>query len=117
MPVYDYLCAQCGPFTDMRPMAESDRSKECPTCGKKAPRALLTAPYLAAMPVERRLAHVTNERSATTPQTLSGSRQSHGAGCNCCSAKSLRSDKRARGAANGSAVKSFAARRPWMISH
>jgi hypothetical protein len=24
MPVYDYLCAKCGPFTDMRPMVESD---------------------------------------------------------------------------------------------
>ncbi len=22
MPVYEYLCDACGPFTDMRPMAE-----------------------------------------------------------------------------------------------
>ena len=24
MPVYEYLCNDCGPFTDMRPMAECD---------------------------------------------------------------------------------------------
>ena len=24
MPVYDYLCADCGPFTMLRPMAEFD---------------------------------------------------------------------------------------------
>ena len=26
MPVYEYLCNDCGPFTDMRPMAECDDS-------------------------------------------------------------------------------------------
>src|SRR5271157_6606695 len=64
MPVYDYQCTRCGPFTDMRPMAEADRSHQCPTCGADAPRAYLTAPYLAAMSRERRLAHAANERSA-----------------------------------------------------
>ena len=24
MPVYDYLCDRCGPFTEMKPMAEAD---------------------------------------------------------------------------------------------
>ncbi len=47
MPVYDYLCAKCGPFTDMRPMVESSLPLGCPGCGKKAPRAFLTAPYFA----------------------------------------------------------------------
>src|SRR5579864_8884775 len=83
MPVYDYLCVRCGPFTDMRPMAKCELPHKCPECGKKAPRAFLIAPYFAAMSADRRLAHETNERSASAPRTLSGSR--HGKGCSCCS--------------------------------
>lgn len=116
MPVYDYLCDRCGSFTDMRPMAESDLPRECPLCGKDAPRAFLTAPYLAAMSTERRLAHSTNERSASSPRVLSASKTAHGGGCSCCSGKSLRYEKSARGGA-GSTTKGFPARRPWMISH
>jgi putative FmdB family regulatory protein len=112
MPVYDYLCGRCGPFTEMRPMAESDRPHDCPSCGKAAPRAFLNAPYCAAMSAERRFAHATNERSADAPQRLSDLKNAHGAGCGCCSGKSLRKSRRAR---NG--AKSFPASRPWMISH
>ena len=115
MPVYDYLCVRCGPFTDMRPMADCDRPHACPKCGRKAPRAYLTAPYCTALPAERRLAHATNERSASAPQRLSdmtaGAKaqgKGHGRGCGCC--KPLRPGKRAT-------VKGFAAKRPWMISH
>ena len=67
MPVYDYLCERCGPFTEMRPMAECDVPQRCPRCGRAAPRAFLTAPYFAAMSAERRSAHATNERSAHAP--------------------------------------------------
>jgi putative FmdB family regulatory protein len=117
MPVYDYLCGQCGPFTDMRPMAECELSGACPTCGNDAPRAYLTAPYLAMMSGERRLAHATNERSASAPRALSDLTRAHGSGCRCCSGKSLRPDKRTRGDSNGTDPKSFPARRPWMLSH
>jgi putative FmdB family regulatory protein len=112
MPVYDYLCARCGPFTEMRPMAECDLPHDCPKCRKAAPRAFLTAPYFAAMSAERRSAHATNERSASAPQLLSDVKRTHGAGCGCCSGKSLRATKRSR---NG--AKSFPKSRPWMISH
>jgi putative FmdB family regulatory protein len=116
MPVYDYLCARCGPFTDMRPMAECDLPHACPECGKDAPRAFLTAPYLAAMSSARRVAHATNERSASEPKTLSASRRTHGSGCRCCSG--MRPSSAAKGAAgNGAAAKGFPARRPWMLSH
>jgi putative FmdB family regulatory protein len=112
MPVYDYLCERCGSFTDMRPMAECDEPKECPRCGGEAPRAFLTAPYFAAMSAERRSAHATNERSAHAPATLSQMKASHGAGCSCCTGKSMRRTKRGK---NG--AKSFPGSRPWMISH
>ncbi len=43
MPVYEYL-NECGPFTDMRPMAECDAPLACPRCGSSSPRVILTAP-------------------------------------------------------------------------
>ncbi len=109
MPVYDYLCDRCGPFTAMRPMAECDASNDCPGCGSTAERAFLTAPHLATMSTERRVAHATNERSAHAP-AASSSR--HGPGCSCCKGPMTRRSVRGR---NG--AKSFPASRPWMISH
>jgi len=113
MPVYDYECRSCGPFTDVRPMSECDAASRCPACGFQAPRAFLTPPNLATMSGERRRAHATNERSAHAPQNLAGFKAKHGAGCACCSGK-LSNRKVARGK-NG--AKSFPSSRPWMISH
>ena len=113
MPVYDYLCSGCGPFTEMRPMTECDAPQACPECGGLAPRAFLTAPYFATMSKERRLAHATNERSAHAPQGLAEFKARHRAGCACCSGKlSARAVKRGK---NG--AKAFPSSRPWMISH
>jgi putative FmdB family regulatory protein len=111
MPVYEYLCNDCGPFTDIRPMAECEAPLDCPGCGVESPRVLLTAPYFATMSAERRKAHATNERSAHAPQRSSDTK--HGAGCGCCGGKkSMRYTRRGK---NGS--KSFPTARPWMISH
>ena len=55
MPTYEYLCDDCGPFTDLRPMAESDLPHDCPHCGDAAPRAYLTAPYMSGLSTERRM--------------------------------------------------------------
>ena len=112
MPVYEYLCADCGPFTDLRPMSEYDAPMQCPGCGVLAPRAFLTAPYFSCMSTERRLAHATNERSAHAPQRLADMTAKHGAGCSCCGGPSSRKVKRGKGGA-----KSFPGSRPWMISH
>ena len=64
MPVYEYLCNDCGPFTDMRPMSECDEPQDCPQCAGEAPRVILTAPNFFCMPSDKRKAHATNERSA-----------------------------------------------------
>jgi len=116
MPFYDYLCQRCGPFTEVRPMAESADPQACPECGKSAPRAFLTAPYCSAISAELKVAHATNERSASAPKSLSGLRQSHGSGCGCCSGRSL-SSKARKNAGDGAAAKSYPGRRPWMLSH
>jgi hypothetical protein len=98
-------------------MADSALPHECPGCGEEAPRAFLTAPYLAAMTADRRHAHATNERSASSPRAFSALKRTHGSGCGCCSGKSLRYDNGAGGDKSGSNTKGFPARRPWMISH
>ena len=82
MPVYDYDCAQCGPFTATRPMADSAAPLDCPDCGVAAPRAFFTAPAVAGMDAGRRSAMASNERSAGD-QSMS---KSHAAGCGCCAA-------------------------------
>ncbi|WP_426314431.1 FmdB family zinc ribbon protein [Methylobacterium fujisawaense] len=105
MPVYDYACEACGPFTVMRPMAEFRDPHDCPDCGSSSQRAFLTAPRIAGMDAGLRAAHATNERSRHAPRR-SGS---HGAGCGCCSPKKT--------AAAPAAAKSFPSARPWMISH
>jgi putative FmdB family regulatory protein len=113
MPVYEYLCNDCGPFTNMRPMAECDEPDDCPACGTEAPRVILTAPRFSTMSNSKRQAHATNERSANAPKTLSEYKSSsHGAGCGCCSGKPSRLMNKTRGGA-----KSFPTSRPWMISH
>lgn len=39
MPVYEYLCAQCGTSTDrILPHARADDPGECPACGAEALR-------------------------------------------------------------------------------
>ena len=112
MPVYDYECARCGPFTDMRPMAECEMPCACPDCGASAPRAFLTAPHFSTLSAERRRAHATNERSAHAPKTSAEFKAAHGAGCACCTGRAGRMVQRGK---RGS--KSFPASRPWMISH
>ena len=111
MPVYDYHCDACGPFTEMRPMAEYDLPQTCPKCGRDAPRAL-SVPHFASMPEGRRRAFAINERSAHAPQHLAEYRSKHGADCSCCTGKKIRG---ARYGKDG--TKSFPAGRPWMISH
>jgi len=112
VPVYEYLCNDCGPFTDMRPMAEYDAPQDCPHCAVQAPRVILTAPRFSCMPAEKRKSHAINERSANAPKTLNEYKASHGPGCGCCSTKPSRLVTKTR-----SGAKSFPTARPWMISH
>ena len=112
MPVYEYLCEGCGPFTQMRPMAESELPSECPDCAATAQRVILTAPYCSSLSAESRTAHAKNEGSANAPRSLSSLKQEHGAGCACCSSRSSRFTRRGKGGS-----KSFPTSRPWMISH
>ncbi len=70
MPLYDYACEGCGPFRDWQPMSAASAPVECPTCGVPAPRAI-TAPYIANMNPNSRIAHQRNEMSADAPEVMS----------------------------------------------
>jgi putative FmdB family regulatory protein len=87
MPVYEYLCNDCGPFKDMRPMSECDLPQDCPHCESEAPRVIMTAPNFFCMPSDKKKAHATNERSANAPKTVAEYKASHGPGCGCCSSE------------------------------
>lgn len=113
MPVYEYMCDACGPFTDIRPMSEFDLPQPCETCGASAPRVILTAPAFSCLPTSTRVAHATNERSRDAPKTLAEYKASHGPGCGCCSPK--RPQRLVTKTKSG--AKGFPTARPWMISH
>lgn len=104
MPVYEYACPHCGPFEELRPMAEFQVPQPCPSCGAPAPRVVLTAPGLALMEAGRRTAFATNERSSHAPRQIGG----HGPNCGCSAHG---------GRKRPAAAKSFPSARPWMISH
>ena len=113
MPVYEYMCDACGPFTDMRPMAEFERPQPGETWGAQSPRVILTAPNFSCLPASTRIAHATNERSKSAPKTVGEYKASHGANCGCCSGKRpSRLTTRTKSGAKG-----FPTARPWMISH
>ena len=63
MPTYEYMCEMCGPFTQLRPMAECELPSACPECGTRAPRVLLTAPGCLTMSAEARQAGAKYERN------------------------------------------------------
>ncbi|MCQ0987030.1 FmdB family zinc ribbon protein [Jiella marina] len=110
MPFYDYACDDCGPFTSLRPMAQASEPCDCPACGESARRVILTAPRLSIMDGAKRSAFATNEQSANAPKLAS---KGHGAGCSCCGP----ARPKAATTAAPLAAKSFAGKRPWMISH
>jgi putative FmdB family regulatory protein len=112
MPLYEYLCDDCGPFADSRPMAEYNDPQACPECRAISPRALLTAPRLACLSTTTRTAFAANERSAHAPQTLDAYKAKHGPGCGCCSSRKGRAVNKTK-----SGAKTFPTARPWMISH
>jgi len=116
MPTYDYACPDCGGFEALRSLAQRGEPCACPDCGTGAPRVFVAAPRLACLDGATRRAHETNERASHAPRSSrdgSYGRLRHPAGCGCCAGSST------RGATvrNADGSKSFAGKRPWMISH
>jgi putative FmdB family regulatory protein len=74
MPNYDYLCADCGPFTAFKPIARYQEPEPCPACAASAPRTILTAPAVAG---------ISSGGGESKPAWLSGMKR-HPSSCACC---------------------------------
>src|SRR6266702_1067428 len=109
MPIYDYCCDTCGPFTAIRRVAERDTACTCPACDAPAQR-MLSLPALSLMPAAVLAGHRINERAAPAPQRSGEYRHRHGPGCGCGS-------KASAGATTPGSLKTNLGGRPWMISH
>ena len=74
MPLYEFNCAECGPFTELRRLSECDMPMECPTCAAPASR-MISAPRLAIMAKNNRTAWERNEKSAHEPRLVKAGHQ------------------------------------------
>jgi putative FmdB family regulatory protein len=74
MPLYDYECTACGPFTEFGSMAAFAAPQACPTCGAASGRNLMASPSLKPEPVSTATAL---RRAGITPSR-------HPAACGCC---------------------------------
>ncbi len=115
MPVYDYLCDECGPREFHRAYDDRDKPLCCDSCDSMLRRVWLSAPRQSVVSSHTRHAMSTNERASNEPRMsrdMDAARGGHPPGCGCCSTgKSLSTVTAANGA------KSFPTKRPWMISH
>ncbi len=67
MPLYNYSCADCGPFRAWQSMSNAAEPVACPTCAGLAAR-MVSAPFVANMDPHNRIAHQRNEKSAHEPR-------------------------------------------------
>lgn len=81
MPIYDYACDACGPFTALRPMAQFRDPCACPECGGGAARTILGAPALLSGHAGGRATYAATEPSESPSRPAS---MAHPAGCGCC---------------------------------
>lgn len=118
MPTYDYECPRCGLFEAVRSIADRNLPGSCGECGAETHRVMVAAPQLAMMPSDQRIAFSTNELASHEPKHSSNYR--HPSGCSCCKPSVTKKEADVGGKRDltrTATVKSFANKRPWMISH
>jgi putative FmdB family regulatory protein len=106
MPVYEYNCDECGPFTKLRGLDQSSAPANCPECGVSSPK-IFSVINLRAMRPENRIAWERNERSANAPHVC-GSGCSHGR---------IKAAARAEGDKPALQQSTKRNSRPWMLGH
>ncbi|OCC03195.1 hypothetical protein BA190_19615 [Labrys sp. WJW] len=79
MPLYNYVCDDCGPFDEWVPMADAGKACACPTCSEPGQRDV-AAPQLSLMNGTLRRALTRSEKSGTEPKVV---KKAHLAGCGC----------------------------------
>jgi len=76
MPLYEFNCDECGPFTELRRVSECDMPAECPVCNHEASR-MISVPRLAIMEKNNRTAWERNEKSAHEPRRAKKTADDH----------------------------------------
>ena len=69
MPIYDFVCGDCGGFEQRRPFAEASNPTTCPSCGKEA-RRVYSMPGTRKMPAGLSKAMDRAEGSAYEPEVV-----------------------------------------------
>ena len=106
MPVYEYSCEECGPFTKLRGFDQSGEPANCPDCGALSPK-VFSVIHLRAMRPENRKAWERNERSAHAPHVC-------GAGCSHQQPSSKKNRPGEKPVMQASSKRNS---RPWMLGH
>jgi len=106
MPVYEYNCEECGPFTKLRGLDQSSHPANCPECGASSPN-IFSVIHLRAMRPENRIAWERNERSAHAPHVC-------GSGC---SHDRVKPKNRISGDKPAMQASTKRNSRPWMLGH
>ncbi len=106
MPVYEYNCDECGPFTKLRGIDQSSAPANCPECGTSSPK-IFSVINLRSMRPENRTAWERNERCAHAPHVC-------GSGCSHGPAKPRATTPGEKPAMQASTKRNS---RPWMLGH
>jgi putative FmdB family regulatory protein len=70
MAIYEYQCAQCGPFETRQPIGTAPSRVDCPECGDTS-RRVFTMPHLSLMSKELGAAYERAERTRDEPEVVS----------------------------------------------
>lgn len=111
MPLYDYHCQDCGDFRSWQSMSESNADMACPECDQLAIRSV-TAPALALMPNNNRIANARNEKSADQPEVITKASKDQGGSAGHAHGGSCHA-----GHQHAHSGHNHSHSRPWMIGH
>jgi putative FmdB family regulatory protein len=79
MPLYDFVCGDCGPFRAWGVISASEAAAECPACGVDCSR-IVSAPQISTLNKALRTAMARSERGIDEPKVV---KRKHLAGCGC----------------------------------
>ena len=83
MPLYNYICDDCGPFEEWVSMQDALKACACPQCEEQSNRDM-AAPRLGLMNGTLRRALARSEASGTEPKVV---KKAHLSGCGCALCK------------------------------
>jgi putative FmdB family regulatory protein len=94
MPNYDFVCEDCGPFEQRRPLAEAGDPMACPSCGGES-RRVYVMPNTRSVPAALSGAMDRADKSAHEPEVV----------------------RRPMGGAEGGKKHHHSRGRPWALGH